>query len=94
MVPLWSCLDCAIDPEWECGYTLPRTPHTSPEVRLRDLSPSNSINTSNANAVNKRQGSSTGQNFKPTIPTINIMAGADIKLPIFNGNMLEYPKQH
>ena len=71
-------------PEQECAYNSP----TVPEVRSRDLSPSNSINTSNTNTVNSGQGSTTNQNFVPIVPTTNTMAGDDIKLPIFNGNEL------
>ena len=58
------------------------------------MSPSDSVNTSTTNTVNSRQGSSTHPNFVPTVPPANIMDGANIKLPIFNGNGLEDANQH
>ena len=72
----------AIDPER--GYN-------SPEVISRDLSPSAFINTSSTNIINSRQGSSAIQHFVSTIPIVNTMDEANIKLPIFNGNGLEDP---
>ena len=81
-------------PEQEHGYNSPTTPHILLEVRSRDLSLINSVNTSNTNTINSVQGSSTSQNFVSTIPAVNTMAGADIKLPIFNGNGLEDREIH
>ena len=49
---------------------------------------------SNTNAVNSKQGSPISQNFLPIVLATNTMDGADIKLPIFNGNGLEDPEQH
>ena len=60
---------------------MPTTLHTSPEVRYREV-------------LATGQGSPTSQNFVPNVPTVNTMAGDDIKLPIFNGNGLEGPEQH
>ena len=77
-------------PEQERAYNSP----TVPEVRSRDLSPSNSVNTITTNTINSRQGSSTSPNFVSTLPAANAMVGDDIKLPIFNGNGMEDPKQH
>ena len=49
---------------------------------------------STTNIVNSVQGSPTSPYFVSTLPTTNTMAGAKIKLPIFNGNRLEDPEQH
>ena len=81
-------------PEWEHAYNSPTTPNTLLEVRSRDLSPSTSVNMSITNTINRGQGIPTIPNFVPTVPLANTMAGADIKLPIFNGNGLEYPDKH
>ena len=78
-------------PDMKHGYNSLTTMHVSPKVRSRDLSPSEFVNTSSTNAVNSRQRSLSSQNFVPTIPTINTMAGIGIKLPIFNRNGLEDP---
>ena len=78
-------------PECECAYN---SPTTLPKVRSRDLSPSNSVNTSTTNTVNSGQGSQTNPNFVSIVPPANKMARDDIKLPIFNGNELEDPEQH
>ena len=80
--------------ERERAYNSPTTLNTSPDVRSRYLSPTNSINTSITNVVNSEQGSMTSQNFVSNVPTTNKMDGDEIKLPIFNENGLEYPKQH
>ena len=61
-------------PEQERVHNSP----TAPGVRSRDLSPSNSVNTSNTNAVNSGKGSPTSQNFVPSILVTNTMAGDDI----------------
>ena len=81
-------------PERERAYNLPTTMHTSPEIRLRDLYLSNSVNTSSTDAINSGQGSLTSQNFISTVPTTNTMVGANIKLAIFNGNGLEDLETH
>ena len=75
-------------------YDTPTTLHTSPEVRSRNSSLSGFVNTSNTNAMSSRQGSLASQIFCPTVIGVNIMARNDIKLPIFNGNGLEYSCQH
>ena len=67
---------------------------TVPEVRSRDLSPSNSLNTSNTNIVNSGQGSQTSPTFVMTVTSANTMVGDKIKFPIFNGNGLEDLEQH
>ena len=78
----------------EYEYNILITPHTYPQVRYRNSSPSGCINQSNNNNGNSRQGIPTRQTFNPTVPRTNIMVRNDIKLPIINGNGLEYPKQH
>ena len=82
----------APDPEYEYGTLT--TPCTSPQVRYINSSPSGFVNTTNNNSGNSGQGSPTSQTFCPSITGVNIMAGNDIKLPIFNGNGLEDPKHH
>ena len=68
---------------------MPTALRTSPKVISRDLSPSVFVNTSSTNAINCRQGSLASQKFVSNVPTVNTMAGSDIKLPIFNGNGLK-----
>ena len=58
------------------------------------MSPSGFVNTSNTNTANSGQRSSGSQPFFPNVPGVNIMAGNNIKLPIFNGNGLEDPEKH
>ena len=70
------------------------TPCTSPKVISRNSSPISFVNQSNNNSGNNRQGTPTSQTFNPTVARTNIMVENDIKLPIFNGNGLEDPKQH
>ena len=82
----------APNPEYE--YGTPTTLHTSLKVRSRNSSHSGFSNISNNNCGNSGQGSPFSQTSYPIVPRTNIMAGNDIKLPIFNGNGLEYPKQH
>ena len=78
----------------ECGNNTPESPRASPEEIYTDLYPSKFVNTSNTNVVNRIQAIPARQTFLPYTPTVNIMVGFDIKLPIFNGNGLEDPKQH
>ena len=44
--------------------------------------------------MNIEQGSLGSQKFCSNVPTTNTMAGTEIKVPIFNGNGLDDPKQH
>ena len=44
--------------------------------------------------MNSGQGSSSSQNFVLNVPLVNKVDGTEIKLPIFNRNGLEDPKQH
>ena len=74
----------------ENEYNTPTTPCTSPEVRSRNSSPSGFVNINSTNDVNSGQGSPTTQKNFPSASRTSIMAGTDIKLPIFNGNGLEY----
>ena len=64
----------------------------SPYVRSRDLSLSAFVNTSSTNALKREKGSPNSQKKILTVPIANVMARADIKLPIFNGNGLEDPE--
>ena len=75
-------------------YGIPVTPRTSPEVRSRNTLPSGFSNHNNSNSGNSSQGNSTSGTCYLAIPKVHIIAGSDIKLPIFNGNGLEDPKQH
>ena len=54
------------------------------------------LNHSNSNSQDIIQGVSNSGTFNSnsTIPQIKKMSGSDIKLPLFNGNGLEYPKHH
>ena len=74
--------------------TTPTTLRTSPKVRSRNLSPSGFVTTSNTNVVNSEQESLTSQKLYLSVIVANIMAGNDIKFPIFNGNGLEDPEEH
>ena len=78
----------------EYKYAIPMNPHTYPEVRSKNSSPSCFVNKGNNNSGNRRQGDPTSQTFNTSVPRENIMAKNDIKLSIFNGNRLEDTEQH
>ena len=82
----------APDPEYEYGTLM--NPLIYLEVRFRNSSPSRFVNTTNNNSGNSGQGSPASQTFFPRVPRVNIMAGNDIKLSIFNGNGLEHLEKH
>ena len=77
-------------PSSKCGYTIPTTPRTFPEVRSRNSSPSGFVNKSNNSHGNSGRGIPTIQ----IVPRMNRITRNDIKLPIFNGNGLEDLEQH
>ena len=54
------------------------------------------VNHSNSNSQDNSQGVPIGGTFNSnsTIPQVNQMSRSDIKLHLFNGNGLEYPKKH
>ena len=49
--------DSVENPRPKHEYNTPTMPHTSPEVRSRNLSPSRPVNTNSTNDVNSGQGS-------------------------------------
>ena len=65
------------------------TPRVSPEVRSRASSPERAINIDSASTMNSVEESPPPLNYSLENPDANLMAGADIRLPTFNGNGAE-----
>ena len=75
-------------------YDIPMNPCTSPQVISRNTSPSGFDNSTNNSSGTSSHGTPTSRIFNSIVPRVNIMAGNDIKLQIFNGNGLEDLEKH
>ena len=70
------------------------TPAISPEARSRVSSPERTGNTDSASPGTSAQEGTPPLNPVPEEPHANSMAATDVRLPTFNGNGMEDPKQH
>ena len=72
--------------------------YITPGISSREISRASSLerttNTNSASTATSRQEGSPPLNPLPKDPAANSMAWTDIRLPTFNGNGIEYPKQH